>query len=137
MSISVEQFGKDHWSLLAYVETRCVDYKGELDREHLRCNEKIRPMLKGYRTAGPGMGWKPEYGTRLKGYFEDRTNKALKLEDHDDWDCLDDLEDAGYIEILSLVNGWVTLTKLGSEVSSKLRLHKAQGKMFADFTLAA
>ena len=35
-SITVDEFGKDHWSLFAYIETRCVDHKGVLDLAHMR-----------------------------------------------------------------------------------------------------
>lgn len=63
-------FGKDHWSLLAYVETCCVDGQdgiGTLDRRRLRCNENNHPLLKG---AYSPTGWQPSYSTRLAGFFD-------------------------------------------------------------------
>jgi hypothetical protein len=29
MTIPIGQFGQDHWQLLTYVETRCVDHGGQ------------------------------------------------------------------------------------------------------------
>lgn len=138
MKVTVKDFGKDHWSLLAYIETRVIDFNvapnvGELDREHLSCNEKKHPMLIGYRTSG--LGWNPKYGTKLKGYWNKDTtvNPNRQLGDHDDWDSLQELEDAGMIEVQSQVNGFVKLTELGYKVCAKLREHKGRGGMFANF----
>jgi hypothetical protein len=144
--ISVSQFGKDHWSMLAYVEHCCVngmDGFGRLDRRRLRCIPAKRPMLAA--ALASDIGWKLEYSTRLKGFsqFEGRDDpeKAIaagvQLRDHDDWDCLDDLEAAGLVEIQSLVNGVVNMTKRGSAVAGQLRAHKASGGQFADFSLAS
>lgn len=132
-SIPIEQFGKDHWSLFAYVETRAVDYKGFLDIVHLRTkNTAIATTLLGQNF------WKPEYGTRLKGYFktDDTKDDSKLLRNHDDHDCLDDLEAAGLLEnVGTLVNPYAELTKEGRRVASLLREHKSKGGQFAEFTL--
>lgn len=123
--ITIDLFGKDHWSLFAYCETRAVDYKGVLALEHMTVKN---PAIRG--------GWKPEYGTRLKGYWKEdgTTDETLKLQDHDDLDCLDELEEAGLIKnIGSGLNPAVKLTDLGKKVASDLREHKANGGMFANF----
>lgn len=123
--ISEEQWGKDHWSLLAYVGTRCSDHQGVLDTRHLRIKN---PALR--------QGWKPEFGTRLRDYWntDKTTNPAMLLLNHDDYDCLDDLEDAGYIE------SWGTglfpaykITKKGLNAISALVAHKQSGKHYATF----
>lgn len=143
---SVEKFGKDHWSMLAYVETCCVngrDGMGEIDRRRVRCNPATHPMLAGVYSQD--VQWKLNFSTRLAGFFEfqDRGDPekaiaaGLQLRDHDDWDCLDDLEAAGYIEALSLVNGFVKMTEKGCGVTAKLRAHKAAGGQFAGFRLEA
>ena len=62
----LENWGKDHWSLFAYVETRVTDYKGTLDHNHLRPRE---------------------YPTRLK--------DGEEVQDQGDLDLLRDLEDLG------------------------------------------
>jgi len=141
----VASFGKDHWSLLAYVENCCVNGKdgfGRLDRTRLRCNPDKHPLLAA--ALSPGSGWKLEYSTRLKGFFqfEDRTDpeKAIAaghlLRDHDDWDSLDDLQAAGLIDIHSLVNGVIRMTKEGISVAAKIRAHKSAGGNFANFSLS-
>lgn len=141
--ISVEKFGKDHWSLLAYVESCCVDGRdgiGRLDRSRMRCNEVKRPLLTAV-FRGPSFGWSQSHGTRLSGFFkfedchdsQKSIDAGLLLPEHDDWDSLDDLEGAGFVEILSLVNGHVKMTVLGQNVAGALRSFKAQGGKFADF----
>jgi hypothetical protein len=141
----VEKFGKDHWSLLAYVEDLCVNGReglGEIDPRKLRCNPATHQTM--YCAHSSPVHWKPSYGTRLAGFFdfEDRGDPekaiaaGLQLRDHDDWDCLEDLEAAGYVEVLSLANGVVRMTKGGCEVASQLRTHKASGGHFAGFRLA-
>lgn len=54
---------------------------------------------------------------------------------HDDWDCLEDLEAAGFVWIISLINGFVRMTDLGAEVVQKLRNHKHNGGVFGNFVL--
>lgn len=141
----VERFGKDHWSLLAYVESCCVDGtngQGQLRRDPMRCNPQNHRMVAGPYSHGDL--WEQRYSTRLAGFFEspDRNDPekaiaaGLQLRDHDDWDCLDDLEAAGFIEVRSLVNGYVSMTDKGREVAARLRAHKAGGGMFAHFSLA-
>ena len=105
---SPASFSKDHWSLMAYIECRCVDDEkgiGLLDRSRMRTNANKHPLL----AANSG-SWRKEWSTRLKGFFDfdDRQDaeKAISagfmLDGHDDWDCLDDLEAAGYVETLNL-----------------------------------
>lgn len=142
----IEKFGKDHWSLLAYVEHCCVNGRdgfGEIDRRRVRCNPTAHPTLVGIYSND--VQWKLNYSTRLAGFFDfderSDTEKAiaagLQLRDHDDWDCLDDLEAAGYVEVFSLVNGFVKMTKNGLGIAAKLRAHKAGGGQFAGFRLEA
>lgn len=97
--IGIEHFGKDHWSLLAYVECRCVDNDGIIDHQHLRINPDRHLPIN--RPRNPN-NWKPGYGTRLRGYFVTTlfgvgiTNPVHQVKWHDDWDCLEDLEGAGW-----------------------------------------
>jgi hypothetical protein len=110
-----KQFGKDHWSMFAYIECRCVDNKGILDRSHLRLDGRTYP-------------------TRLLGYFEDNLNPLLIINSHNDLDCADDLEDCGLVENIGTgFNRIYKMTKYGSKVASQLREHKANGGMFANF----
>jgi hypothetical protein len=121
-AIPTDRWSKDHWSLLGYIAT-CFD--GELDHRRLRCNENTHPLL----NRGPKeLGWQDSYGTRLK-------EPTQTLPEHDDWDCLDDLEAAGMVEIISLVNGFVVMTHKGNEIAFRLREHKQKGGNFAGFQL--
>ena len=135
MKNTIKDYGKDHWSLLAYIETRCVDYKGVLDVAHLRVRN---PAIGSLRTPFGRPMWKPEYGTRLSGYFkEDGTkDKSRQISNHDDLDCADELEEAGYLTNIGTgLNPAYKMTKSGSEVASLLRQHKSDGKHYATFTL--
>ena len=121
-----KQFGKDHWSLLAYVETRAVDHRNQLDHEHMRTNTMTHPFLRNdaYQKSRP-KHWKPSHSTRLR--------DNMIIDGHDDWDCLDDLDDAGLVEIISLINGFVRMTDYGLAITALLRKHKASGGKYRDF----
>jgi hypothetical protein len=136
--VTIEEFGKDHWSLLAYVETCIVDKKGahgvpmtgEIDRDRIRCNGDRRPHLFGPRVAMASNKWKGEWGSRLQGYFE-KKDMELQLPTHDDW--LEDMEREGLLEIMSVVNGFIVITDKGLAICKHLREHKARGGHFAGF----
>lgn len=141
MTTPVSKFGKDHWSMLAYVETLCVDRKsgvGTIDPRKARCNEGSHPA----KSFSP-VAWKQSFSTRLLGYFyfqeradvDKAVGAGLQILGHDDWDCLDDLESAGFVEITSVANSFVRMTPDGLIASAKLREHKANGGMFAGFVL--
>lgn len=102
---------------MLYVEARCVDHGGRLDHENMRTNFTTHPLLRNdaYGRKGP---WKPSYGTRL--------DNGKTLPDHDDWDCLDELDDLGLVVIVSLVNGFVQMTDKGREMVSELRRKREQ-----------
>ena len=125
-------WGKDHWSLLAFIEHLCVDYKGCLDdkrRRCMRCNEGRHPGC-GYLHSA----WQPTSGTRLKGYFENNAY-ALQMPTHDDFDCTEDFEAAGLLENNgSGINPVWKLTDKGLEMSARLRAHKTNGGNFSSFT---
>lgn len=138
-NVSIKDFGKDHWSLLAYVEYRAINHKGVLAIEHLRC--------KNLAIATTRLGqnfWKPEYGTRLKGYFLNPleikgkkvkvVNSEYLLTNHDDFDCLDDLEKAGLLKnVGTMINPYAELTVKGQRVVALLNVHKQGGGQFSNF----
>lgn len=136
--IGIEHFGKDHWSLLAYVECRCVGNDGVVDHQHLRINPERHVPIN--RPRNPN-NWEPKYGTRLKGYFlatlfgMDITDHSRKIEWHDDWDCMEDLEGAGLVKTGTYISGIVRLTEKGQKIASQIRDHKARGGAFATFEL--
>ena len=102
------KFGKDHWSTLAYVETRAVDHGGVIDPRHMR--DKTTRL------------WRPEYATIL---FDGK-----KQAGHDDWDCVKDLEAAF---LLRQADGKLSLTRDGWKVVSELRQFRAEGGSWAKF----
>jgi hypothetical protein len=140
-TIPVDKWGKDHWTLLSYMETLCVDSSkkgvGEIDKRRMRTNEKRHPLHAVNLNQGVG-SWQADFGTRLAGYWDSLGRKVPKkqVRGHDDWDCLDDLEKIGFIEVISEANGFVKLTKKGMKVSGELRAYKAQGGMFSGFRWA-
>lgn len=135
--IPMSEWGHDHWSTLAYVETCVVDNRGFLDSRRMR---------------GEG----DRYPTRLR-----RTDLGLeRLEvGHSDWDCLADFMAAGlavpaegttakgrilWSELEARVQKSGTaaaryetarfvLTPKGLKVAAALRAHKAGGGNFAEF----
>lgn len=125
----MSEWGKDHWSLLLYVETRCVDYNGTLDFKHMRDKLMRGDVLLNNK-------WKPEYGTRLKGYFVEggENDKSRQLPQHDDHDCLEDLEAAMLIKNIGTgMNPLITMTDLGYTYITQLRKHKAAGGHCSNF----
>jgi hypothetical protein len=129
-------FGKDHWSLLAYVETCAVEQE-PLDKRRLRCNEHTHHLHAVNFNVGSSMAWKPEYGTRLTGFFtaKDSHKPQLQIPNHDDWDCLNDLEAAGFIDVISEATAAVCMTDDGNRVVAALRKYKTSGGQFDTFIL--
>lgn len=120
--VPMSKFGKDHWSTFAYIETRIVDHKGEPNKRHMRCNNKRHPQHAHIDTG-------KEYPTILFG--------GVKLHDHDDWDCLDDLEQCGLLTQPKMRGTGLfpvyELTDTGKQVAAQLREHKSAGGSFANF----
>jgi len=134
--VPIAFWGKDHFSALAYVETRCVDFKGTVNNQHMRADPKLHPGLcdarnyaEGYEgDAPPTRRGSKVPATRLKG--------GIAKENHDDWSCLEDMEAAGLLtwEGTGLYPIFV-MTTLGKAVAAALRAHKMDGGNFADFEL--
>jgi len=127
--ISIEKWGKDHWSTFAYLETLAVD--GGKDgwaipvRERMRTNEITHPHLLGNTFGGGESSYASKYPTRLK---------EGEVEGHDDWDCIDDMVKEGLLEdVGSGLNRAFIFTKLGKKVAGELRKHKMNGGNFKDF----
>ena len=98
--MEIKDFGKDHWSTFAYAETCCVDNQGFMELSRLRVNDSRHPVGSGMVLGRSA--WKPEYGTLIKdGSIPDPT--------HDDFDCLDDLEEAGLLITGTLINPFAAL----------------------------
>jgi hypothetical protein len=126
--ITVDRFGTDHWKLLLYVETRCVDYGGVLDHDHMRASSTANPEHVVYSATGTLMDG-AKYPTRLA--------NGETQENHDDWSCLTDLEEAGFLEIIYWTAGMVRMTPLGRQVAAALRAHVADTRTAGTFVWPA
>lgn len=129
-TVEMKEWRKDHWSMLAYIACRCVDYKGVLKYTHIRCNEAIHPEMPPEKRTHTHhfyilTDWSDAHSTRIKG--------GEQIRGHDDWDCSIDLQTAGLIKIVSMDNFHVEMTELGWEASKLLQKHKAAGGVFSSF----
>jgi hypothetical protein len=136
--VPIEQWGRDHWSLLAFVEWLCVNHQGALSvahRRNLRCNPKTHPGNCSMAQSAI-CGWKPTYGTRLKGYYVPGGGVDLRrqIKNHDDWDCLEDMEAAGVLQNKGTgMNPVFWLTERGIDLAAQVGAHKMRGDNFAGF----
>ena len=119
--VDIQDFGIDHWSTFAYLETRVVDHRGIPENKHMRSDPDRHP---GHGHLVSILGYR-KYPTRLR---------IGELKDHDDWDCVDDMEVAALIKIsgTGLFPKW-KLTDLGRTIASQLRAHLAQKRKYATF----
>lgn len=77
-TVPIEQWGKDHWSTFAYMMA-CVTTKGgKIDQRKMRCDPELHFGLAHLfeRECHP---------TRLR--------DGSELHNHDDWSCLEDIEE--------------------------------------------
>jgi hypothetical protein len=132
MAIPMEQWGKDHWTTFAYLETCAVDNKGVVGREQMRCDPDIHPGLANRANSL----FRTKYPTRLKGYFKPDGTKdeSVVVADHDDWSCFEDMVAAGLMEWNGTgINPVVKFTPEGHKIAGQLREHRASGKPLALF----
>ena len=120
--VTIDRWGKDHWSTLAYAFT-CWANSAPLDPERMRCDPTLHP-LHANRANGDCSG--PPYPTRLKG--------GDTLTPHDDWSCMDDAEAEGLVELHGTgLHRRYRFTLRGEAVMRALLDHKATGGGFATF----
>lgn len=126
--IDVKDFGKDHWSLLAYFETCEVDKRGFFEKVRMRINTTRHPAESYF---GQPRQWKDEYGTKVKAVM----GFPVIIKGHDDLDCAEDLEAAGFLKVYIPSACKVALSDEGRRVCNLIREHKAKGGYFANFEL--
>lgn len=126
LPVPPSHWGKDHYSTLAYVETRCVDSTdgiGIPKHVQIQTNHNRHPGMKNHVDGS-------EYGIRLKDGIE------LPGPDYDEWDCIQDFERYGLLENIGTgTNPAYRMLPLGNELCGKLRAHKTQGGNWGDFEL--
>lgn len=119
-------WGVDHATLLLYVETRHLDHSGQMLPDNLRTNPGRHVHEAGARRdRGEGI-WKPEYGTRIS-----RGERPSEV--HDDWDCLDDMEEVQLLLHTGPPNFLVALSPIGIEVAGELRKYKGRKQPLDEF----
>ena len=118
--ISADRFGKDHWSLVLYLGS-CDD--GRPDPVHMRTNPRTH-------TA---------YAVTRRSVQHDTRTTHGKVEDHDDWDCADDLVAAGLStrHATSSKIPAYRLTPDGQALLSRLRAWKASHRPLDQFGVRA
>lgn len=95
--------GRDHLSVLLYLQTVFISFAGVIKADHH--GDRMRWQLRS--------GWKPEYGTR----YWDGTTKP----DHDDFDCMYDLEELDLISTSGTgMNPVVTMKSRGNDCCLRL-----------------
>lgn len=127
--VSLELWGKDHWSTLAYIETKLVDGDGyclQFD-PHMRQNRRtFRVLAEGAANVRNGVAMSPEHGSRLA--------DDTYLPWHDDWCCVQDMVEAGLFQPGEWEPGFpLILTEKGLAFANALRNHKATGGTFSNF----
>ena len=134
MQFEMERWGRDHWSVLALVESWCVEGVGGTPGYGKPDFRKIQTNMNrhaGVLSYDPIFG-QPEdgahYGIRL------RDGTELAGPEYDEWDCLDDAEREGLIENVGTgFNPVFKMTDRGNMVFGLLRSHKANGGSFGTF----
>lgn len=142
-AIPIARFGKDHWALLGYVRSCCVERRGVLEPIRMRCHrarhpEQSRQAREHVVVGDPRL---PQLGTHLRGAFSvpaaNRVDAGFLLPDHDDWDCLADFAAAGLLHPFATTprGATVRLTVLGVAISNRLHAHYESGGQAAGFNL--
>ena len=123
----MDKWGCDHWSVLVYIESLCVEGMngyGKPDHRRIQTNENRHPEFLVADSPRDGSG----FGIWL------RDGVVLPGPDYDGWDCLEDAEREGLIE--NVGTGFTPvfkMTVLGNKVVSMLRAHKTNGGSFTTF----
>ena len=84
MPVPLSQFGRDHWSTFGYLGSAVVGRGGEVDPRRMRADPKRHPAL----AYAPAV---------LTGRYPTLLANGEEIDDHDDWDCAEDLEPAGLL----------------------------------------
>ena len=137
--IPIEYWGRDHWSLLAYIGSVMIEVAGF----QVGFDERMRQNRRNYRVMmeeckkpkrisriAPsgivGCMWKPEYTSRL--------NNGIS-ENHDDWSCVQDMVHFGILKGKCQPNEILHFTRKGRSLYNKLIKHKQTGGQFSNFSI--
>ena len=104
--IPIEQWRKDHWSTFAYAHHCAINFEGHLDPIRMRTDGNTYP-------------------TRLK--------NDIEVKGHNDYNCLEDLENNGFLIMTTGLGQHITITDKGFDAMKQLSKHKANGGQFSTF----
>ena len=139
----ISKWGKDHWSLLSYCETRAVDFNGKLDLKHLTVNASKHKPSKKHNEENPCLietvrkeklgflenKWETSWATRLK-------NGNRPDPNHDDVDTLFELQEHGFLEVSFADNTLsIAITEKGIRTAHLARRHKIGGGQYNQFSV--
>lgn len=135
--VPLRLWGKDHWSMLGYLECVATENAGFLvcydpRMRHGRRHFRIMPAVGGRRGRGSqarGVCMDPLYGTRL--------NDGRYIPTHDDWHCVQDFAKAGVLTVgpESVEPGVLLhLSEYGKALAGALRVFKQGGGSFGTFS---
>jgi hypothetical protein len=135
--VPMNLWGRDHWSTLAYIETKLVNHGETVVEFDPRMRQKRRHFrlllqaLPGHRKPGAivqGQAMEAQHGSRL--------SDGSYLPWHDDWDCVTDMIEEGLFENDGgdgeLIGYPLKLTELGYAATAAIRKHKAEGGNFSN-----
>lgn len=123
-----QQWGKDHLSTLAYIGYVIVHCNGIPDNNRMRTDADLNPALVGPLLARETGMVRKKYPTRLAG--------GLERANHDDWSCLEDMEEAGLLKWEGTgINPLFVFTDIGWKVHAELEKHVAAKLPCAQFDI--
>lgn len=144
--VPLANFGKDHWSTLAYMETVMVDVGGfqigadarmRSNRRNFRVMNELCPRPHRVKQTGKlaMVMDREKHGSLLK--------DGTVATNHDDWCCIQDMAEVGFfranekvVNAEAIEPGVILhLSPAGRTAVELLRAHKAGGGTFANFTL--
>lgn len=132
--VPVAKWGRDHWSTLLYLESRCVDYGGKIDNQHMRTNARVHRKLIGKAQL--------QHGVTAEG-CPTRLRNDDTIDRHDDWSCIEEMVAHGLVTIREKNTNnkpfgggevRVKLTDLGWRVAHVIRRDRAEGTATAVWT---
>lgn len=134
--VPIELFGKDHWSTLAYIETRIVDHR----EFRIKGDPCMRTCKRCWRIAQSASAKEKQFDrVKIDGgnSYPTRLRDGRLADRHCDWDCLQDLVAAGILATRGEpgIGKKVTITTRGFIITGALRAHKASGGNFAGFVV--
>ncbi len=148
--VPMADWGQDHWSTLAYVETVTVEHGGfEMGADaRMRSNRRNFRVMREACPEPTRLGAHPGMAVVMDGDTGSRLRDGTVVAGHDDWCCLQDMAVAGLFastpahgggEARTLDQGdlepgtWLSLSARGTALVGAVRAHKAAGGRFRDF----